>query len=213
MKYFLCVILFVLGMNRSYSQESQLGNWLVYVGSKQLNPRFNLHHEIQLRNYNAVGDLEQLLIRSGIGYTFNKSKNNFLIGYGFIDSRNYLNIEARERVIEHRIFQQFISKQQWGQIGLSHRLRFEQRFVEDQFKTRFRYFLSFKIPIRSKNNYVSLYNELFINTHELSYDRNRTYLGYGHQWNSKLKTEIGYMNQFLNGASRDQINIMTFYNF
>jgi len=54
MKYFLCVILFVLGMNGSYSQESQLGNWLVYVGSKQLNPRFNLHHEIQLRNYNAV---------------------------------------------------------------------------------------------------------------------------------------------------------------
>ena len=39
----------------------------------------------------------------------------------------------------------------------------EERFVEDEFKMRFRYFLSFKATLINKF-YLSLYNELFINS-------------------------------------------------
>ena len=49
------------------SQENGPGNWLVYIGSKQLNSKWNLHHEIQYRNYNAIGNLEQLLLRTCLG--------------------------------------------------------------------------------------------------------------------------------------------------
>ena len=62
------------------AQESNVGNWLIYIGNKKLDSNWNVHSEIQYRNYNAIGDLEQLLLRTGLGYTFNNGKNNALIG-------------------------------------------------------------------------------------------------------------------------------------
>ncbi len=72
------------------AQDSDFGNWLIYIGSKKLNSKWNLHHEIQYRNYNAIGDLEQLLLRTGIGYNLTENNNNLLLGYGFIASENYV---------------------------------------------------------------------------------------------------------------------------
>ena len=60
--------LFIIISSLSYSQESDLGNWLIYIGSKKVNTKWNIHHEVQYRNYNAIGDLEQLLLRTGVGY-------------------------------------------------------------------------------------------------------------------------------------------------
>ena len=115
----------------SQAQESDLGNWLIYIGSKKLEGKWNLHNEIQYRNYDAVGDLEQLLLRTGIGYNLSENNNNLLLGYGFIKSENYTaNGLDKITVNEHRIFQQFISKQKVGKLSLTHRYRFEQRFVE-----------------------------------------------------------------------------------
>lgn len=42
------------------SQDSNFGNWLVYIGNKKLSQKWNIHNEVQYRNYNAVGDLEQV---------------------------------------------------------------------------------------------------------------------------------------------------------
>ena len=121
--------------------------------------------------------------------------NNILLGYGFIDSRNKV-IETNEilKVNEHRIYQQFISKQAIGKIKIQHRYRFEQRFIEDDFKLRYRYFLSLKIPLLKTNKkyYFSAYNEIFINaTGENTFDRNRIYGGLGYQLNSNIKLRIG----------------------
>ncbi|WP_240475138.1 DUF2490 domain-containing protein [Neotamlana sedimentorum] len=203
----------------SIAQDSNLGNWLIYFGNKQLNQKWNLHHEVQYRNYNAIGDLEQLLLRTGLGYTFNESKNNVLLGYGYILSENYVdNSDNKTSVTEHRIYQQFISKQNIGSVSLSHRYRFEQRFVESDFKMRFRYFLSAKVPLCKPENgnskfYLSAYNEIFLNTKTSIFDRNRLYGGLGYNLSKNVRIEAGYMNQFFETTSRDQLNIMTFVNF
>ncbi len=202
----------------SIAQDSDLGNWLVYIGSKQLNEKWNLHHEVQYRNYDAIGDLEQLLLRSGLGYTFS-NKSNLLLGYGYILSENYVgNSNDKVAVNEHRIFQQFITKQRLGKLGLQHRYRFEQRFVESDYKMRFRYFLGLSYPLYSfgdsgKQLYASAYNEIFLNTKTSVFDRNRVYGGLGYKFSKKVKVELGYMNQFFENSGRDQINIITFYNF
>jgi hypothetical protein len=66
MKKFLFLILFFpLVMT---AQESEVGNWWSFIGNKKLNSNFDWHHELQHRNYNFIGDLEQLLLRTGIGY-------------------------------------------------------------------------------------------------------------------------------------------------
>ena len=200
------------------AQESNFGNWLIYIGDKKLNSKWNIHNEIQYRNYNAIGDLEQLLLRTGLGYTFNERKNNVLLGYGYILSKNYLNeSDEKETVNEHRIFQQFISKQKIGRLELMHRYRFEQRFVEEDFKLRFRYFLGINFPLTGKilapkNPYLSVYNEIFLNTKTTIFDRNRLYGGIGYIFNDNIKLELGYMNQFFETYSRDQLNIILFVN-
>lgn len=164
--------------------------------------------------------MEQLLLRTGIGYTLTEGNNNVLLGYGFINSQNYVpNTDQKFGVNEHRIFQQFITRQKIGLIHIQHRYRVEQRWIENQkFKMRFRYFLALAVPLnhsdmRDNTIYLSMYNELFINNSGNIFDRNRLYGGVGFKLNKMARFEIGYMNQFLNSSHRDQLNFIAFLNF
>ena len=201
------------------AQSSDFGNWLIYIGNKKVNSKWNIHNEVQYRNYDAIGDLEQLLLRTGVGYNLSENNHNLLLGYGYIISQSYIaNTQEKTDVNEHRIFQQFTSKQNIGSVSLSHRYRFEQRFVEADFKMRLRYFLGLKIPL-VKNEalppklYVSAYNEVFLNTESEVFDRNRVYLGLGYQLHKNARIEAGYMNQLFENSSRDQFNLITFISF
>jgi hypothetical protein len=92
-----------------YAQESAFGNWLIYFGNKQIDTRWNIHNEVQYRTYDWGGDLEQLMLRTGLGCNLTEKNNNLLLGYGYILSENYLDrSEDKVSVKEHRIFQQFI---------------------------------------------------------------------------------------------------------
>lgn len=215
----LLIILLTLSPVLTFGQAADLGNWLIYFGNKNFAQKFNWHHEVQYRNYNALGDLEQLLLRTGIGYNLTENNNNVLLGYGYILSQNYIpETTEKEDINEHRIYQQFITKQKFTRVSFQHRYRFEQRFVEDDFKMRFRYFLSINIALNKpsmtdKTLYLSGYNEIFLNAQDDVFDRNRLYGGIGYRLNSLVKFEAGYMNQFLPNSSRDQINLITFLNF
>lgn len=216
MRYF--TLIFLLLPIFSYSQDSNLGNWLLYFGNKKIDSNFNWHHEVQYRNYNAIGDLEQLLIRTGIGYNLTENNNNLLLGYGYILSQNYVNADDKVDVNEHRIYQQFITRQKISRVKVQHRYRFEQRFVEDNFRVRFRYFLALNVPLNNaemtdKTFYLSAYNEIFLNGKDTIFDRNRLYGGLGYKLNNGVRFELGYMNQFLNKGNRDQINMVTFVSF
>jgi len=205
--------------NMTTAQSSDFGNWLIYIGSKKLDSKWNLHNEVQYRNYDAVGDLEQLLLRTGVGYNLSENNHNVLLGYGYINSENYVGDTSEKITVnEHRIFQQFTSKQNIGRVSLSHRYRFEQRFVESDFKMRLRYFLAFKVPLAKTDEmpsklYVSAYNEVFLNTKSEVFDRNRVYGGFGYQLNKNVRIEAGYMSQLFENTSRDQFNLITFVNF
>ena len=220
MKQTILLALFITLPILSFAQESNLGNWIIYFGNKQLNKEWNWHHEVQYRNYNAIGDLEQLLLRTGVGRNLSPGNNNLLLGYGYILSQNYVDgmVEEKISIEEHRIYQQFITKQSFGRIKFQHRYRFEQRFVEDDFRLRFRYFLALNVAINQptvtdKTVYFSAYNELFINNNRDFFDRNRLYGGLGYRFNKNIRIEIGYMNQFLNAGNRDQLNLITFASF
>jgi hypothetical protein len=211
--------LFLLSFSLSFAQDSNLGNWMMYFGNKKINSNWNLHHEVQYRNYNVAGDLEQLLLRTGIGYNLTEQNNNILLGYGYILSENYIgDTDDKLGINEHRIYQQFITKQNAGIVAVQNRFRFEQRFIEDDFKLRFRYFLGLNIPLNNlqlddRTWYLSIYNEIFLNTENDLFDRDRLYGGLGYKVNQTLRLVAGSMNQFFQNGGRDQINIMAFVNF
>ena len=214
----LCLLGVLFLTANSNAQDSEVGNWFLYFGNQKINDRWNFHNEVQYRNYNFAGDLEQLLVRTGIGYNLTENNNNVLLGYGFIRTEPYIPLTDEKLVInEHRIFEQFITKQQFGRVNIQHRYRFEQRFIEDNFKMRVRYFLSLNVPINKKTMdknaiYASAYNEIFINTEAEPnfFDRDRIYGGLGYCFNKSLKMEVGVMSQILTNSSRTQFQIMFF---
>ncbi len=200
------------------AQPNDIGNWWLYFGNQTINKKWNWHNEVQYRNYNFAGDLQQLLLRTGIGYNLTENNNNILLGYGFIRSENY--IGATDKKLsnnEHRIYQQFITKQKYGRIYTQHRYRVEERFLENDFRMRFRYFLSLNVPLNSKTIqpktiYASAYNEIFINGDKNLFDRNRLYGGIGYVINNNFKVETGFMAQTVESGNRNQFQIMLFNN-
>jgi hypothetical protein len=210
------IFIILIGFSTAYyAQKSDLGAWYMYFGNNKISKKLNFHNEIQYRNFDGIGDLEQLLIRTGIGYDLTENNNNILLGYGFILSQPYMNGEKTEN-IEHRIFQQFITKQKFGRFNLQHRYRLEERFLQDDFRMRFRYYLGFNIPVTKKEMlpktlYISAYNEIFLNLDSPVFDRNRVYGALGFVINKNMRIEAGYMNQIQENKNRGQVQI-GFYN-
>ncbi len=182
--------------------------WYGYLDNLALKGNINLHNEIQYRNHNLGSQLEQFIIRNGIGWNLSNDNNNILVGYAFIHNRPeaYCPIDKSMRFNENRIYQQFFTKQRFGHIFTTHRYRLEQRFLEDEFKWRFRYWLSAYIALNkpeivAKTFFISLYNEFFIqnssSVESLYLDRNRTFVGLGYALTNSVKLELGGLIQHI----------------
>jgi Protein of unknown function (DUF2490) len=214
----LYILLLLLFPTIVVAQKSEVGNWFIYFGNQKINDKWNWHNEIQYRNFNFAGDLEQLIVRTGIGYNLTEKNNNLLLGYGFIHSEPYISgTNDKKKINEHRIYQQFLTKQTFGRVNISHRYRMEERFIEDNFKLRFRYFLSLNIPINKKEMtdntvYCTAYNEIFLNVKSPIFDRNRIYGGLGFVINKHFKVEAAMMTQLLETKKRSQFQIVLFNN-
>lgn len=212
------VILFFLFFQSSIAQPSGTGDWYMYFGNQSINERWNVHSELQYRNYNVIGNLEQLLIRGGIGYNLSEKNNNLMLGYAYVYSEPYVDANTKTKSNENRIFQQFITRQRVSRVNLQHRYRLEQRFLEDDYKTRFRYFLGLTIPInatevKKQSFYLSAYNEVFVHaTSENAFDRNRIYGALGYSISNYLRVEAGVMTQVFETGNRKQFQIAIYNN-
>ena len=219
MKIINVIVISICFLNVSYSQKTETGNWFMYFGNQKINKNINWHNEIQHRNYNFIGDFNQLILRTGIGFNLTEYNNNLLLGYGYINTEKYLaNSNQKVNVNEHRIFQQFISKQNFGRFFVQHRYRVEERFLKNDFQLRLRYFLGINIPLNKKTLekntiYLSSYNEIFINSEKPLFDRNRLYGALGYFVHKNLKMEVGFMSQSLEDSNRNQFQIAIFNNF
>ncbi|MEM7513219.1 MAG: DUF2490 domain-containing protein [Bacteroidota bacterium] len=201
--------------------EDQLGAWYMYFWSASVNESpWGFQGDIQVRNWNIAGDLEQLLLRGGVTYTPKATKLKLTFGYAFIATGEPGDGDAT--VQESRIYQEALLPQTVGKRGfLTHRFRFEQRWVDDQdFRTRFRYNIFINIPFNQPNLkkgaiYLALYNELFVNAQKdigngrtvEYFDRNRTYGAIGHSLSDKLRMQLGYMQQTTNAWSKGQLQL------
>lgn len=200
------------------AQPSSLGNWLIAIGDKRFNAKWNWHQEIQYRNFNFLGDTEQLLLRTGVGYNLSENNNNVLMGYAYVYSEPYASDGSKSSFSEHRLYQQFITRQTFGRFSIQHRYRFEERFLPDDFRLRFRYFLALNVALSKKlmtdgTLYLSAYNEIFLHTDNNYFDRDRIYGGLGYRFNSICRLEFGLMSQVTSTQTRNQLNFFAYFNY
>ena len=113
-------------------QEDQLGALYMLFWSADLKEsNFGFQGDVQYRNWNIGGDLEQLLLRGGLTYTPNNTKAKLTLGYGYILSGAYG--ESNATSSEHRIYQEALLPQKIGsRVYINHRFRYEQRWLDGQ---------------------------------------------------------------------------------
>lgn len=225
---FLFLVLSIFTLS-TFSQvdENQTGAWYMYFfNHKFSDSQFGIQGDVQYRAWDLMADQEQLLLRSGLTYTPKNANVMFTLGFANITTGEFGDSNATSN--EYRIYQEAIIPQKIGKrFLLTHRFRYEQRFVDDQdFRTRYRYNLFINVPFNNKSLvpktvYGAFYNELFINgersignnnTVEL-FDRNRTYFGVGYVLNPQIRFQVGYMNQTTNAWSKGQLQFSMHHNF
>jgi len=196
--------------NAQGPDEDQLGAWYMFFYNTSFKEsNWGIQGDLQYRDWRGLGDREQLLLRSGITYQPTDSGVKFTLGFANITTGLY-GSELDNAVSENRIYQEALfSNKILKRLLLTHRFRYEQRWVEDQdFRTRYRYNLLLNIPFEGSTlnkgtPYFAFYNEIFINGERgigderrvQFFDRNRTYLGLGYAINNKLRVQLGWMEQ------------------
>lgn len=212
---------------QSQIDEDELGAWYMYFFNTSFKESpWGVQGDIQYRNWDSGGDLEQLLLRGGLTYSPKEADIKLTLGYGNITTGAYGSSNSTST--ESRIYQEALFPVQFGKrIYTNHRFRFEQRLAEDQdLRTRYRYNLFLNIPINRASMeegtfYLALYNELFINgqrnigdgrTVEL-FDRNRFYTALGYIIKKDLKVQLGVMRQNTDSWGKDQLQVSLHQSF
>ena len=196
-----------------------MGAWYMYFFNTTLNESpWGVQGDIQYRNWNLAGDLEQLLLRGGITYQPKMAEVKLTLGCGNITTGTYGPETSNNS--ESRIYQEVLFPLKFGtRLHTNHRFRYEQRFPESQaFRTRYRYNVFINIPLNkptmdSKTVYLSLYNEIFINGQRNVgdgnfvevFDRNRLYVALGYLIKKGLKVQMGFMNQTTDTWRKNQL--------
>jgi hypothetical protein len=227
MKLKLSILVFFIAISTIYSQvdESQNGAWYMYFYNYQFkDSQWGVQGDFQYRDWQGLGDIEQLMLRSGLTFTPKDSGITFTLGLANITTGQFGDNDATFN--ENRTYQEALIPQKIGSIFyIRHRFRYEQRFVENQdFRTRYRYSLFLNVPLNKKELspnaiYLALYNELFINgeigdnrTLEI-FDRNRAYAGFGYVLNPEISFQLGWMNQKTNNWDKGQWQVSMHHNF
>lgn len=207
--------------------EDQLGAWYMYFFNKSFdNSQWGFQGDVQYRNWDLGGDLEQLLLRAGGTYRPKRFDMLLTLGYANITSGEFG--PSDETDSEDRVYQEVLLPQKLGEsVFLRHRFRYEQRWVENQdFRTRFRYALFVDIPLNAPDLkkgawYLAFYNELFINGQTDigdgrtvdRYDRNRLYGAVGYSLADNLRLQGGYMYQHSNAVAKGQLQVSLHHSF
>ena len=197
--------------------ESKMGAWYMYFfNTSHEKSKIGFQGDVQYRNWNIAGDLEQLLLRGGVTFKPEKANIKFTLGYGNITTGAFG--EDNSTTNESRIYQEALFPTKIGErFYLNHRLRYEQRFVEEQsLRTRYRYNLFVNVALnqkemKEKTIYLALYDEIFINGTGMPgqsiFDRNRAYIALGYVLKKGMKFQLGIMNQTTNTVNKNQLQL------
>ncbi len=223
MKRILLILLLAISVGKLAAQtQIQNSGWLFILNSTRLSEKWGLHLDVQVRSADNWAYVRNVLVRPGITYYIN-DKNNATVGYLLATTKTESIGLPDVNTNEHRIWEQYIFTHKLKASYVTHRARLEQRFIEqangsDIFAQRFRYFvrllqpLQGKVDVFSKGAFIALQNEVFLNVqnqellNDSLFDQNRLYIAGGYRFSKRIDAEVGYLNQYINGAAKNTSN-------
>lgn len=172
--------------------------------------KFRFWMEGQGRFGNDSTELSQGMVRPGLGYSLSDNLSVWL-GYALIPTMDPF---TRTDFNENRIWQQVLWTPKTPLGVLTSRTRIEQRFtLAPDVAYRFRQLFRLSYPLSFAPGFMLVgWEEYFVSlnstgTFVSGFDQNRVFVGLGYNIDENIRTEIGYMNQYINrDTTSDLIN-------
>lgn len=204
-------ILSGISVTCAHAQKTDFQSWSLVTATVNLDQekKWFVYGEVQPRVGDDISRLERLLIRPALGYNINDRLAAY-VGYAWTPTFMNASYDQDFRN-ENRIWQQLLYKHDlWG-LQWQHRLRQEQRIIEDASATsnRTRYLVRGSYGL-SDDGTVGLtgYNELFITengTHKGpvgGFDRDRFFFG-PYLKSGPGRYEVGYLGEYARQFGND----------
>jgi len=215
MKRILLSMTFILGISAHISAQnlSFYGVLPVWNQTGRISKKINYNlfisstfdaFERKIDNVNYPANDMQFYFQPSIIYAFSQKFN--VAGSYVYQRSNPIN---NNYVNENRLWQQMIYSHALNKGRMTHRLRFEERFIENRetnkapLSTRLRYQIGFNMPLQGrtldvKEFYLNTYNECYFSltgTKNATYSENWSYAGIGYNLGNAGKLELGYLLQ------------------
>ena len=220
------VFALVLSLHSSFAQSAgreKVGQglqWFAITSNIKMTKRLTLMAEGQFRFADDF-DQQQYQARTALDLKLTDHLTIAPLGYVYTWNYRYGKQPAQYENNEHRMFQQIFYKHNLGRLKVDHRLRTEERFIQQhstmsdgtvvddgyinkQFRVRYRFMA--KLPLNSSTvepgtYYAAVYDEVFFSWGEkVTYhkaDQNRIFAGLGYQFDDRLGVSGGLLHQAL----------------
>ncbi len=190
-----------LSISNLTAQNLDLGSWNILNLKYNLNDKWSVFGETQLRSLKFYDNFHYYEYKSGINFKAHKNVN-LTIGAGSYQTYK----EGGDFVLpknnnEFRIWPQVVLFQSVGKLKIEQRYRAESRFTSNGYRNRFRYRLSLSYPFgKEQNGYkqfqIIASNEIFFTDKEPYFERNRLLLAFNYKPSKATTLQIGYLHQF-----------------
>lgn len=198
---YISVILLLHTSNICFSQYPDLGSWNIFNIKFNINEKWSVFGEAQLRSLRFYDHFHYHEYKGGVNF---KARPNmtFTLGAGDYDTyKEGGNFVKPKNNDEFRIWPQITLTQAIKNIKIEQRYRAEFRFTSNGYRNRFRYRLGVSYPFGNnekgyKPYQVSVSNELFFTGKEPYFERNRALVSIGYKISKQLSVQLGYLHQF-----------------
>ena len=198
---FLTTIALCLSIKTVSAQTFDLGSWNILNVKYNLDEKWSVFGEAQLRSLKFYNNFHYYEYKGGINY---KVQKNAQLTLGAGDYQTYK--EGGDFVLpknnnEFRVWPQVVLFQSIGNLKIEQRYRAELRWTSNGYRNRFRYRLGASYPFgKERNEYepyqISASNELFFTDKEPYFERNRLLFAFNYKPSKTITLQIGYLHQF-----------------
>ncbi|MBC8035344.1 MAG: DUF2490 domain-containing protein [Chitinophagaceae bacterium] len=182
------------------AQPSRLGGWSSITLTYKTSPRLSYYVEVQERSQGVAKDFFYHEVKGGLSYTL-PEKFTAMIATG--DYHTYSNTGTFKNRLtrEFRVWQQLALTTKITPLRIDHRYRIEQRWLNGNYRNRFRYRFNPVLPLNhqsivARTLYLTMYDEVFFTNRSPYFERNRFFGGVGYQFSKLFAMQAGVILQF-----------------
>jgi hypothetical protein len=195
------ILLFLSYGKYGFSQSLDLGSWNILNLKYNVDKKWSVFGEAQLRSLKFYYHYHYYEYKGGINYSIHKNATLTLGAGSYQTYKEGGDFVKPKNNDEIRLWPQVALTQSFNRLKIEQRYRAEFRFTSNGFRNRFRYRLGASYPFGKelkgyKPFQLSASNEIFFTDQEPYFERNRLLLAFNYKVSKATTFQVGYLHQF-----------------